>query len=396
MDLKQAKIMSASMIGIFAVVGAIIVLNSRNDKWLKVADYTDYDDILSYCFGYVGGEGAASAGLAMASGDAALANRMSYALEVTLAVQKRLPNQQAIKDGQQQFNSDWGFNPRAGDDIYDYADKLETVRNKNVYKICQAEVTYFFNGKGRPADAPKIKPKEEPVKWCYATYAPHGAIWSSHCYDSKKECKSDLNDDRAEGRTINTKSCYKYEEISGYCIDDVYTGETRLDDFDNSEYKVVTQVCTKTLDECAKFTNYQSEPSDCYSMTISTRESEENHLTPDNVKKKILETEPAAHDAVTDSKSVTDKQINNNGNKKSSKGTDTKGVKKSASSAPNKCNDFRHAENQQKAFEKLGLDWNKTKNWGAFVDVDGILRADKPSCREIVKDSQEYNKYKRK
>ncbi|MBD5401005.1 hypothetical protein HDR61_04685 [bacterium] len=196
----------------------------------------------------------------------------------------------------------------------------------------------------------------ESVRWCYATYAPHGDIWSSLCYDSKKECKNHLKEDIAEGRTVNTKSCYKYEEISGYCIENVYTGETRFDDFDNSEYKVVTQVCTKTHEECAEFANYQGQPSGCYPATISVHESEDNYLTSDNVKKKILKNKPVDQ---------------------------------------NKCNDFIHAENQQQAFENLGLDWNKTKTWGAFVDTNNILRANKPSCREIIKDSVEYNKYKR-
>lgn len=199
--------------------------------------------------------------------------------------------------------------------------------------------------------------KKEPVKWCYATYAPHGAIWSSHCYDSKKECKSDLKNDRAEGRTVNTKSCYKDVWIEGVCLDNVYTGTTRFDDFYGMEYRAISYVCTKSLEECETFHSYQSKYSKCYKARIRTRESEYFYLTPKSKKAKIIE---------------------------------------AGKVDPNKCNTFPPAENQQQALENLGLDWNKTKNWGAFVDVNDILRADKPSCREIVKDSQEYNKYKRK
>ena len=58
------------------------------------------------------------------------------------------------------------------------------------------------------------------------------------------------------------------------------------------------------------------------------------------------------------------------------------------------CTKFAAAYNQQAAFENLGLNYHKTKKWGAFVDVYGNLRANKPSCRLIKRGSEEYNRYK--
>ena len=61
-----------------------------------------------------------------------------------------------------------------------------------------------------------------------------------------------------------------------------------------------------------------------------------------------------------------------------------------------KCAKYVHAYDQKQAFERLGLDWEKTNKWGAFVDDKDNLRADKKSCRLIEKNSEEYNKYKKR
>lgn len=192
-------------------------------------------------------------------------------------------------------------------------------------------------------------------RWCFASYAPHGAIWDSNCYDSKKECNNDLKRYRADYMTVNTKSCYKEKWIDGFCLEGVYTGETRADDVEFIEYRVMSYICTKTQKECEKFHQYQRDYSKCFTARVRTRESEEYYLTPASRKSKVIKAGPVDR---------------------------------------NKCSDFMYAPNQQQAFENLGLDWENTKNWGAFIDTNDILRADKPSCREIVKDSAEYNKYK--
>ena len=67
---------------------------------------------------------------------------------------------------------------------------------------------------------------------------------------------------------------------------------------------------------------------------------------------------------------------------------------KAASNNNSGCTKYTAAYNQQAAFENLGLNYHKTKKWGAFVDVYGNLRANKPSCRLIERGSAEYNRYK--
>jgi hypothetical protein len=60
------------------------------------------------------------------------------------------------------------------------------------------------------------------------------------------------------------------------------------------------------------------------------------------------------------------------------------------------CTKYKAYPNQQEIFGRLGLDWERTKKWGAFVDMEGTLRANKPSCREIPRISEEYIKYQKK
>lgn len=59
------------------------------------------------------------------------------------------------------------------------------------------------------------------------------------------------------------------------------------------------------------------------------------------------------------------------------------------------CATYPKRPDQKQAFDALGLDWGRTNRWGAFVDLNGELRADKPSCRQILKGSDEYEKYRR-
>lgn len=201
-------------------------------------------------------------------------------------------------------------------------------------------------------DTPNLNTNE----YCFAYWTPHGGFWQDECYSDKKTCKEAFVESKSIGRRHNTEKCYKHEQVTAYCITNVKSGKF-MQDYDDKEYEVLVNVCTEKLDECRKYEKYSS--AFCHKVTdVNTRESEGLYLNSKHDLEDII--------------------------KKNKKSNDNKSG----------CTKYESAPNQQSAFENLGLNWKKTKNWGAFVDVDGNLRANKPSCRLIERGSTEYNKYK--
>lgn len=206
----------------------------------------------------------------------------------------------------------------------------------------------------------EIKSKYPEKKNCFAYWMPHGAMWQEQCYDSKKDCEKARKERASMGSKINRSECYNVNYLGAYCINDILAGYTKYSDMDNTEYEVTTEVCTKDIDECESFKQYQAKGSrsQCVRKIVPDAEWEGSFLT---------------------SKEKLNDIIKNN----------------QKNSESNICTKYLPASNQQQAFEKLGLDWNRTKKWGAFVDTNNVLRANKPSCREIVKGSAEYKKYEK-
>lgn len=211
--------------------------------------------------------------------------------------------------------------------------------------------------------------------YCYSFWAPHGGLWQDSCSRDRAGCERNLAESKDMFMQVNTDSCYVYSTTDAYCVSGVLTGQTRYDDFDETEYEVTTEVCVSDVELCKKFAalvrkGVKLKKSEiCAKKRVSQRESEASYLTPKSELVAIAGRLAPRYGVARDILNVLD--------------------------VPG-CHKYSRPENQRAAFEKLGLDWARTNKWGAFVDTDGVLRADKPSCREIVRNSEEYNKYKKK
>lgn len=228
-----------------------------------------------------------------------------------------------------------------------------------VYLDLQDKLKPYILEQQKKQEEQEIKSNYPEKKNCFAYWMPHGGMWQEQCYKSKKECETAREERVDMGSKINRSECYNVNYLGAYCINDILAGYNRYNDIDNTEYAVTTEVCTKDIEQCESFKKYQAKwsRSQCVRKIVADAEWEGSFLT----------SEEKINDIIKNN------QKNN---------SDT-------------CTEYLPAKNQQQAFEKLGLDWNRTKNWGAFVDENNILRANKPSCREIAKDSAEYQKYKK-
>ena len=201
------------------------------------------------------------------------------------------------------------------------------------------------------------------LSYCFAFWAPHGRFWQDQCYDSKKDCATALAERKDMGLRLNTDKCYRGEFTDAYCVGAVDTGRIFHTD-DDAYVPWLTTVCAKKLSDCQKYEKYTTDNSHCEKeKNIKTREGEGLYITPAAELEKI----------------DTNGRVHSGAVKASSDG----------------CVNYIAAPDQERAFENLGLDWSRTKTWGAFVDVNGDLRANRPSCRLIERDSREYNRYKK-
>lgn len=201
------------------------------------------------------------------------------------------------------------------------------------------------------------------TNYCYAFWASHGAYWQDVCYPTKKECKKSLKEHFEMGLSANTKKCYRQEYTDAYCIS-VPSGYFRQTDDFETVVPIYASVCTKKYEDCAKYERFSIDSDKCEKANVPTRESEGRYLSPQKELDGILT-------------------------------RNTELYKPTEFIKPIECTKYTAIPNQPVAFETLGLDWNRTKNWGAFLDVYGNLRANKPSCRLIKPNSSEYDKYRK-
>ena len=221
------------------------------------------------------------------------------------------------------------------------------------------------------------------LKYCFAYHDMERLFkWYSYCNSDKKACDKEAANKFSVGYKINVekdKNCYKYHEVKAWCLDDVRTND--FVKYDGDDVELTRTVCTKTEAECSNLRKYQLEGNfvkPCYEKVVSEHEDNNAYLFSQSELEYFINVHDLAKKYKTNSGKETVKQqtkANNSGNKSG-------------------CTKYESAPNQQSAFENLGLNWKKTKNWGAFVDIDGNLRANKPSCRLIERGSTEYNKYK--
>lgn len=238
-----------------------------------------------------------------------------------------------------------------------------------IIAVCVVFGAYFLYNPASDLVYRMVSGDQGPIQYCFAFWAPHGGYWQDNCYDSRAECNKNLAQRIEISPNVNTKSCYRLERIEAYCLGGVLTGHTRHDDFDNTPYEVKTEICTRTEKQCQEFIKYRDpglagKHIGCEKTIVATREGEGSYLS---------------------SRAELDSIIKNNAERMAK---DQAGANDGTT-----CVQYRAATDQQRAFTDLGLDWERTNKWGAFVDVDGALRANKPSCREIKRGSAEYAKY---
>ncbi|MCR5194218.1 MAG: hypothetical protein K6B71_01685 [Alphaproteobacteria bacterium] len=207
-------------------------------------------------------------------------------------------------------------------------------------------------------------------EYCYAVWTSGGEYWQNKCYKTRTECQNDLSKRIIWGNKVNTDRCYVREKITAYCVDGARPLEIKTDKF-GGKRTVHAILCARTKKECQKYERFSMTGDHCKAVSgVDTREGENLYLTPKIELDKLIFMGTGQQD------------------------TEVKNVVTKTSGNGTGCTDYVAAPNQQAAFESLGLNWNKTKKWGAFVDVHGNLRANRPSCRLIKRDSEEYNRYK--
>lgn len=125
-------------------------------------------------------------------------------------------------------------------------------------------------------------------KYCYAAYAPHGAMWQASCFKTEKECNKDLKEN--EFRTLNTKKCYQPYLTNGWCLESVNLGVNRFYD-DNTYGEMIADVCTKTKESCEKLVKYKRfhKDSGCRKLLVASHHSfETNYLWPEKEVERII------------------------------------------------------------------------------------------------------------
>ena len=197
--------------------------------------------------------------------------------------------------------------------------------------------------------------------YCFASYAPHGAFWQDLCYQTQQDCDEVLKEQLDQDIPANTEKCYLLEYTDAYCVS-VPSGYFRAtDDFEIVE-PIYANVCTKKYKDCTKYERFAIDEGTCQKSKVKTREGEGSYLSTEKELKGIWE-------------------------------RNSKLFRPTPFIKPMECANYAPIPNQAAAFEALRLDWNRTKKWGAFIDVYGNLRANKPSCRLIKPFSDEYEKY---
>ena len=125
--------------------------------------------------------------------------------------------------------------------------------------------------------------------YCYAAYAPHGAIWESSCFKTEKECNKNLKENNF--RTLNTKKCYKPYLTKGWCLDAVKLGINRY--YDDGTYgEMISDVCTKTKEQCEQLLKYKkfNDNRGCRNVVVASHHSfETNYLWPEKEIKNLME-----------------------------------------------------------------------------------------------------------
>lgn len=121
-------------------------------------------------------------------------------------------------------------------------------------------------------------------KHCFSTWRPHGGFWELECYETKQECKKNLDEqvNFAGEDSVRPNRCVEPEFVSAWCINRIKMGYKRyFDDFDEKSYDdVKTMVCTKTKKKCESVKKYQKseEPYDCEGVQVLSIPNETDYF----------------------------------------------------------------------------------------------------------------------
>lgn len=119
-------------------------------------------------------------------------------------------------------------------------------------------------------------------KYCFSMWLPHGAMWTQNCFSTKSECEMELAD--VPNRTY-ANTCHQPEILTAWCVDDILTGDTRFyDSPPDTEYELMTTVCTRTESECHAIQRYQARHSTatCSKQMVFLHPGEASYLTPES------------------------------------------------------------------------------------------------------------------
>ena len=116
-------------------------------------------------------------------------------------------------------------------------------------------------------------------KYCFAFWAPHGALWQDECFDNKSECQKELKERMEIGSSVNAKNCYKPYLTNGWCIRDIKTGYNRYY-YDGTYGEMETSVCASSKKQCEQLEKYKHEPSNavCHKQTVLSHPSMHSYL----------------------------------------------------------------------------------------------------------------------
>ncbi len=127
-------------------------------------------------------------------------------------------------------------------------------------------------------------------KYCYATYAPHGDLWNTRCFDNLIECTKSMAQDRADYMYVDTKQCYQPYLVQAWCVRDVNYGMYRYYD-DDSYGEIIKTVCTTSKERCDQVQKYTMHDSNavCHKETVISNKTEGMHLWSDDEIQELLD-----------------------------------------------------------------------------------------------------------